>query len=114
VEFYEECPGYSLYTRVNLHSAMHPNHRTVSIGKCITIDDIHIVHDCPSLRGATGGCIFDAKGQLVGVHIGVRDEDIHYNIHGEKRLRPGALNQALGIYSDRIKHFLEMAMPTKI
>lgn len=111
VEFYEECPGYSLYTREHLNSAMHPNHRTVSIGKCIANDDIHIVHDCSSLRGASGGCIFDAKGQLVGVHTGVRDGDVHYNIIGEKRLRPNALNQALAMYSDRIKHHLAIVIP---
>jgi len=112
VEFYEECPGYSLYTRANLHSSMQPNHRTVSIGKCITNGDTYIVHDCPSLKGASGGCIFDAKGQFVGVHTGVRDGDIRYNIHGEERLLPGALNQALAIYSDQIKHFLTTAIPT--
>lgn len=112
VEFYEECPGYSLYTREHLNSAMHPDHRTVSIGICITNNDIHIVHDCPTLRGASGGCIFDTKGQLVGVHTGVRDEDIYYNVNGEKRLRLCALNQALAVYSDRIKHYLAMVIPT--
>jgi hypothetical protein len=64
------------------------------------------------LRGASGGCIFYAKGQLVGVHTGVRDEDIHYNGNGEKRLRQSALNQALAVYSDRIKYYLAMAIPT--
>ncbi|CAF1098486.1 unnamed protein product [Rotaria sp. Silwood1] len=86
VEFYEECPGYSLYTREHLNSSMHPNHRTVSIGKCIANDDIHIVHDCPSLCGASDGCIFDADGRLVGVHTGVCDGDVHYNVNGERRL----------------------------
>jgi hypothetical protein len=62
VEFCEECHDYSLYTRENLNSAMHPDHRTVSIGKCITNGNIHIVHDCPSLRGASGSCIFDTQG----------------------------------------------------
>lgn len=104
VEFYEECSSYSLYTREHLNSAMHPDHRTVSIGKFITHNDINIVHDCPSLRGACGGCIFNAKGQLVGVHTGVRNEDVHYNINGEKRLRPYALNQALAVYSDQVKN----------
>ncbi|CAF3925717.1 unnamed protein product [Rotaria sp. Silwood1] len=112
VEFYEECPGYSLYTREHLNSAMHPNHRTVSIGKCIANDDIHIVYDCPSLRGASGGCIFDANGRLVGVHTGVCDGDVHYDVNGERRLRPYALNQALAIYSDRIIHCLATVIPT--
>ncbi|CAF1528798.1 unnamed protein product [Rotaria sp. Silwood1] len=112
VEFYQERPGYSLYTREHLNSAMHLNHRTVSIGKCIANDDIHIVHDCPSLCGASGGCIFDANGRFVGVHTGVCDGDVHYNVNGKRRLRPYALNQALAIYSDRIIHHLATVIPT--
>lgn len=54
VEFYEECPVYRLYTREHLNNVMHPNHRTVSAGKCLARDAKHIVHDCPSLRGASG------------------------------------------------------------
>ncbi len=102
MEFYEECPGYSLCTREHLNSTMHPNQRTVSIEKCIANDDQHIVHDFPSLRGASDGCIVDEKGRLLGVHTGVRDGDVHYNIMGEMRLRSNALNQALAVYSDRI------------
>ncbi len=93
MEFYEECPVYSLYTRENFNFAMHPNQRTVSIGKCIAND---------SKRGASDGCIVDEKGRLLGVHTGVPDGDVHYNIMGERRLRSNALNQALAVYSDRI------------
>jgi len=110
VEFYGECDDYSLYTRENLNSAMHPDHRTVSIGKYITNGNIHIVHDCSSLRGANGCCIFDTQGRLVVVHSGVRDGNVHYNVNGQKRLRSEGLNQALAIYSDLIKSHLEFVM----
>ncbi|CAF0983249.1 unnamed protein product [Didymodactylos carnosus] len=111
VKFYEECPGYSSYTRENVNSAMHPDHRTVSIGKYVKNEDMYIVHDCPSLRGASGGAIFDTTGRFVGVHTGVRDGDVHYNISGEKRLLPYAMNRALAVYSNRVKRHLEDTIP---
>ncbi|CAF3859493.1 unnamed protein product [Rotaria sp. Silwood1] len=77
---------------------MHPNHRTVSIEKCISNDDIHLVHDCSPLCSANGHCIFDANRQLGGAHTDVRDGDVHYSINGEKRLEPYALNQVLAMH----------------
>ena len=111
VEFYEKCPLYRLYTREHINNAMHPNHRTVAAGKCLARDAKHIAHDCPSLRGASGGVVVDGKGQVVGIHTGVRDVDVHYNINGERRLRPDDLNQALTIYSDPVKAQLVAGMP---
>ena len=90
---------------------MHPNHRTVAAGKCLARDAKHIAHDCSSLRGASGGVVVDGKGQVVGIHTGVRDVDVHYNINGERRLRPDDLNQALTIYSDPVKAQLVAGMP---
>lgn len=47
----------------------------------------------------------------MGIHTGVRDVDVHYNINGEKRIRPDALNRALAIYSDPVKVPLVAAKP---
>jgi hypothetical protein len=55
---------------------------------------------------------FMQNEQLVDMHTDVRNEEIHYNVHGEKQSQPCALNRALAVYSVQIKHYLTMTMPT--
>ncbi|CAF0744445.1 unnamed protein product [Didymodactylos carnosus] len=113
VEYYEYCSQYPAYTRENLNCAMYPDHKSVSVGKCLESGNDFFSHDCPSLRGSTGGAIFDINGRFVGLHTGVKPDDIHYNIQGKKRLQPDALNQAFAAYSSRLKQCIESKMTWK-
>ncbi|CAF1329329.1 unnamed protein product, partial [Didymodactylos carnosus] len=107
INFYEGCSHSTKYTRENLITAMHPEHLSVSLGKCLTIDDNFIRHDCPSLKGASGGVLVNKMGRLVCIHTGVTPSDIYYNKQGEKRLVATALNQALPLYSNLFKSLVE-------